>query len=67
MSTDKLRKAGAPAFPKHKSNLRLVNSSVERPRPAPDPGLKAIIEDMNRRHRASRERIERDPGGKDAA
>lgn len=64
MSADKRRKAGAPAFPENGSRLRLVKSPDERPLPEPAPELKALIEDMNRRRR---ERIERDPGGKDAA
>jgi hypothetical protein len=67
VSADKLRKAGAPVFRRQGPKLRLVSSSDERPRPTIDPELKAIIEDMNRRLRARCERIERDPGGKDAA
>lgn len=67
MSADKLRRAGEPAFPEKKTGLRLVKSPAERPRPKPDPELKAIVEDLNRRARAQRERIEREPGGNDAA
>lgn len=64
MSANKPRRADAPAFPKQGPKLRLVKNTDERPRPEPDSDLKAIIEDVNRRHR---ERAEREPGGKDAA
>lgn len=43
--------------------LRLVKTP-ESPRPAPDPELKAILDDLKRRHR---ERGESESGGKDAA
>lgn len=62
MSASKPRKAGAPAFPKNGPKLRLVKSTDERPRPEPDPELRAILDDMKRRGR-----VEREPGGKDAA
>ena len=65
MSADKLRKAGAPAFPKQMPRLRLVKGPAERPRPELDHELKAIVEDLNRRARAQLERSE--PDGKDAA
>lgn len=67
MSSDRTRKAGAPAFPKRKPTLRLLKNPVERPLPAPDPELKEILDDMKRRDRVQRERIEREPDGKDAA
>jgi hypothetical protein len=67
VSADKLRKAGAPAFPKRMPGLRLVKNPDERPRPEPAPELKAIVEDMKRRARAQRERIGSEPDGKDAA
>ncbi len=67
MSVHKPRRAGAPAFPKRRPELRLVKNPDERPRPELDPGLKEILDDMNRRHRVRRERAEREPGGKDAA
>ena len=48
--------------------LRLVPAPGEAQKPsAPDPELKEILDDMRRRHRVQRERIERDPDGKDAA
>jgi hypothetical protein len=64
VSANNTRKAGSPTFPKNGPRLRLVKSPDERPLPEPAPELKALIEDMNRRHH---ERIERDPGSKDAA
>jgi hypothetical protein len=67
MSVDRPRKVGAPVFPKKGPKLRMVKSPGERPRPGPDSELKAIIEDMNRRHRERRGRAEENPGGKDAA
>jgi len=63
MSANKPRRAGAPAFPE-KPGLRLVKCLDERPRPEPDPELKAVVEDLNRRAR-TRRRCE--PDGKDAA
>ena len=64
MSTNKLRRAGAPAFPRQKPKLRLVRNLDERPRLMPDPKLKELIDDMRRR---SPIHHEREPGGKDAA
>lgn len=64
MSADRSRKAGAPAFPRQETKLRLVKSPDERPRPKPAPELKAIVEDLNRRFHTQRER---EPDGKDAA
>lgn len=65
MSVEKPRRAGAPAFPERRPSLRLVKNPDERPRPEPDPELKAIIDDLYRRDRARRGRSE--PEGKDAA
>ena len=56
--------AKKPTSPEKKSGLRLVKSLDERPRPEPDPDLKAILGDLNRRSHAQRER---EPDGKDAA
>lgn len=67
MIADKPRRAGAPAFPKQEPKLRLVKSPDERPRPEPDPELKAMLDDMRRRYRVSRERDGREPDGKDLA
>jgi hypothetical protein len=67
VSAEKPRKASAPAFPKQRPELRLVENPDERPRPELDPDLKATLDDMNRRYRVQRERIEREPDGKDAA
>jgi len=67
VSANKQRRAGAPAFPKQEPKLRLVKNPDERPRPELDPELKAIIDDMGRRSRAQRERINPRPDGKDAA
>ncbi|MFL6335294.1 MAG: hypothetical protein ACJ754_18430 [Pyrinomonadaceae bacterium] len=51
MSADRPRRAGAPAFPRQEPKLRLVKNPDERPRPEPDPGLKEILDEMNRRAR----------------
>jgi hypothetical protein len=60
------RKAGQPVYPKPK--LRLVPCpDEERKPPEPDPELKEVLDDMRRRYRVQRERIERDPEGEDAA
>jgi hypothetical protein len=48
--------------------LRLVPSLSETLKPSPpDLELKEILDDMRRRYRVQRERIESDPDGKDAA
>ena len=65
MSVNKQRKASQPVYRKPK--LRLLPSPVERPRPEPDPELKEVFDDMCRRYRVQRERVEREPDGKDAA
>lgn len=64
MSANNSRRAGAPAFPKQEPKLRLVQNPDERPRTTPDPELKEIIDNVRR---TQRERIEREPDGKDAA
>lgn len=46
--------------------LRLVKTP-EPKRPAADPRLKAILDDLQRPPRVKRERMRLDPGGKDAA
>lgn len=46
--------------------LRLIKTP-EPKRPEPSPELKAMLDDMWRRYRVSRERSECDPVGKDAA
>jgi hypothetical protein len=67
VSANKSRKAGAPAFPKRRPELRLVKNPDERPRPELDSELKAILDDMKRRYRERRGQAERNPGDKDAA
>lgn len=67
MSVNKPRRAGAPAFPKQETKLRLVKSPEARPRHEPGPELKAILDDMKRRYPVARERNGREPDGKDAA
>ena len=59
------RKAGKPVYEKPK--LRLVPSPEERQRPEPGPGLKEVLDDLSRRYRVHRERVERGPDGEDAA
>ena len=46
--------------------LRLIKTP-ERKRPEPSPELKAMLDDMRRHYRMSREREWCDPGGKDAS
>jgi hypothetical protein len=46
--------------------LRLIKTP-EPKRPEPSPELKAMLDDMRRHYRVSRERVERDPSGNDAA
>jgi len=46
--------------------LRLIKTP-EAKRPEPSPELKATLDDMRRRYRAGRERLRREPEGKDAA
>jgi hypothetical protein len=54
--------------PARKPALRLVPSpDDERKPPTPDPELKGVLDDMRRRYRVQRERIERGPDDKDAA
>ena len=66
MSANKPRKAGQPVY--RKPDLRLVPSPDEERKPqAPDPELKEVLDDMRRRYRVQRERIGREPDGKDAA
>jgi hypothetical protein len=67
VSANKSRKADAPAFSKRRPELRLVKNPDERSCHEPDPELRAILDDMKRRHRERRGRAERKPGDKDAA
>ena len=67
MSASKPRKAGQPVYRKPGSKLRLVPSPDERSRPEPDSELKEVLDDMRRRYRVQRERIEQGPDGEDAA
>ena len=46
--------------------LRLIKTP-ETKRPEPNSELKAMLDDMCRRYRVSREWVERAPGGNDAA
>jgi hypothetical protein len=64
VSANKRRAPGQPVHPKPKPGLRLVKSPDERPRPTPDPELKAMLDDMKRRQR---ERLDRGPDDRDAA
>jgi hypothetical protein len=66
LSANKQRKAGQPVYPK--PTLRLVPSlEGERKSQVPDPALKEVLDDIRRRYRVQRGRIERSPEGKDAA
>jgi hypothetical protein len=55
LSTNKQRKAGQPVY--RKPQLRLVPSPEERQRPEPDPELKEVLDDMRRRYRVQRGRL----------
>lgn len=58
MSTNKSRKAGTPVYAKLQPRLRAVpQPEAQRPRPAPDPELRATLDDMQRRYRVQRERL----------
>ena len=46
--------------------LRLIKTP-EPKRPELCPEMKAILDDIGRRYRAHRARVERDPGGEDVA
>ncbi len=55
----KLREPGKRAFSNDKAEhprLRLVSEQPSRP-VGPDPEIKAMLEDMNRRYRVNRERL----------
>ncbi len=56
MSTNKSRKAGTPVYTKPQPRLRAVPQPAERPRAEPDPELRAILDDMQRRYRVQRGR-----------
>jgi hypothetical protein len=59
------RKPGEPVH--QKPALRLVKSPEARPQPAPDPELKAMLDDMRRRYRVQRVRPDHGPDDRDAA
>ena len=65
MSANKRRQPVGPSYPK--PVLRLVKSPEAPRQPAPDPELKAMLDEMMRRHPGRRVRIERGPDDKDAA
>ncbi len=54
------RRAGRPVY-ERRPELRLVPSPDETGKPEPDPGLKEVLDDMRRRYRVQRERL--DSGG----
>lgn len=51
------RKAGTPVYMKPQPRLRAVPETAECPRPEPDPELRALLDDMQRRYRVQRERL----------
>ena len=66
MSTNRprrTRKAGAPVYAEPRAPLRLVPAEPARPRPEPDPELKAVLDDMRRRYSVQRARL--DDGGEE--
>jgi len=66
VSAERKDEPDAPERPEAGRQLRLIKTP-EAKCPEPSPELKATLEDMRRRYRVSRERMGRDPGGKDAA
>lgn len=60
------RKDESDIEPPAAGRLRLIKTP-ETKRPEPDPELKATLDDMSRRYRLQRRRMERDSGGNDAA
>ncbi len=67
MSARKPRKPGLPVYDELPPKLRLLPTVPERVRPEPDPELKAILDDMNRRYRVQRTRVETGDDTPDAA
>ena len=63
MSANKQRKPGEPVYRKPESGLRLVKS----PHSQPDPELKAMLDEMKRRHPGQRVRPDRGLDDKNAA
>ena len=59
------RFSGAAPRPNPLSATSFRTSEAKRPEPSPE--LKATLDDMRRRYRAGRERLRREPEGKDAA
>jgi hypothetical protein len=57
MSTNKSRKASIPVSTEPQPSLRALPQPATRPRPAPDPELRALLDDMQRRYRVQRERL----------
>lgn len=57
MSTRKPRKAGTPVYAEPRPRLRMVECTDERPQAKPDPELRAVLDDMQRRYRVQRERL----------
>ena len=55
------RKAGAPVCATPRAPLRLVPAEQTRPRPEPHPELKAVLDDLRRRHDGEQARL--DDGG----
>ena len=67
MSARKSRKPGVPVYDEPRPKLRLLPTVPERVRPEPDPELKATLDDMNRRYRVQRTRVETGDDAPDAA
>ena len=53
----KPRKASQPAHTEPQPRLRPVPRSDERPQLIPDPELRTLLDDMQRRYRVQRERL----------
>ena len=66
MSVQREDESDAPERPNVGLGLRLIKAP-EAKRPEPSSELKATLDDMRRRYRVNRERMGRDPRGKDAA
>ena len=67
MSARKPRKSGTPVVPAPQPKLTLLRTRPPRPRPEPDADLQAMLDDMRRRDRVQRTRLEVEPDEPEAA
>ncbi len=67
MSTRKPHQAGTPVYAEPQPRLRLVARTDQRPQAKPDPELRALLDEMQRRDRVQRERQTDAPDEPEAA